>query len=105
LVAANALRSCGRLELSQRVSRAAEQSLLALSARPLEEALAQLLTEKPSLAIAAPDELAQASDLAARTFRVDAEQVDALVRLAGELTVVNNAFGHVVKLAQLGDPS
>jgi two-component system, chemotaxis family, sensor kinase CheA len=105
LVAANALRSCGRVGLSQRVSRATEQSLLAFSAQPLERALRQLFAEEPTSVVAIPEELVPSSEVAARTFRIDAEQVDALVRLAGELTVVNNAFGHVVKLAQAGDPS
>src|SRR6185437_12209174 len=86
-------------------SRATEQSLLALLAQPLQEALAQLLTAEGSTESAAPADSERAPEIAARTFRVDAEQVDALVRLAGELTVVNNAIGHVVKLAQAGDPS
>ncbi len=106
-VAANALRFCGRMELSERISRETGQSLLALSVQPLQEALARLLTAETP----APAEMAAAADAVrgpeavARTFRVDAEQVDALVRLAGELTVVNNAIGHVVKLARMGDPS
>ncbi|MGH8320121.1 MAG: chemotaxis protein CheA [Steroidobacteraceae bacterium] len=104
LVAANALRFCGRIELSQRVSRATEQSLLALSALPLQQALAQLLDERGPV-VPAPADPVQSPDVAARTFRIDAEQVDALVRLAGELTVVNNAIGHAVKLARAGDPS
>lgn len=104
-VAANALRFCGRSELSASVSRATEQSLLALSAQPLQELLAQALAEEtPSVMAAAADSVA-VPEVAARTFRIDAEQVDALVRLAGELTVVNNAIAHVVGLARTGDPS
>jgi two-component system, chemotaxis family, sensor kinase CheA len=103
--AANALRFCNRIEASERISRATGQSLLALSVQPLQEALAQLLTEEvPSQMAAAADPL-RAPEIAARTFRIDAEQVDALVRLAGELTVVNNAIGHVAKLARESDPS
>lgn len=103
--AANALRSCGRIELSQRISRAAEESLLAQSAQPLQRALAQLSADEPGSGAAAPLPPAQLPEAAARTLRIDEEQIDALVRLAGELTVVNNAIGHVVKLAQAGDLS
>ena len=39
-------------------------------------------------------------EAAAQTLRIDAERVDALVRLTGELTVAKNAAGHVAKLAQ-----
>ncbi len=103
-VAANALRFCGRLELSGRISRAAGQSLMALSVQPLREALAQLLSAETPEEVAATVAAAHAPELLARTLRIDAEQVDALVRLAGELTVVNNAIGHVAKLARAGDP-
>ncbi|MGH8289149.1 MAG: chemotaxis protein CheA [Steroidobacteraceae bacterium] len=103
LVAANALRFCSRIELSQRISRATEQSLLTLSAQPLRQALLQLFSDEPGPAVAVP-ESAQ-PEVAARTLRIDAEQVDALVRLAGELTVVKNAIGHVVKLARPDDAS
>src|SRR6185437_10381825 len=98
--AANALRYCGRVELAATISRAARQSLLELSAQPLQEALARLLTGEARAATAAVDTAAAA---VARTFRIDADQIDALVRLAGELTVVNNAIGHVARLAQAGD--
>ncbi|MGH8202020.1 MAG: chemotaxis protein CheA [Steroidobacteraceae bacterium] len=104
-VAANALRFCGRAALSERISRATEQSLLALSVQPLQEALAQLLSAETPAEIAAAADALRAPEVVARTFRIDAEQVDALVRLAGELTVINNAIGHVVKLARAGDPS
>jgi two-component system chemotaxis sensor kinase CheA len=104
-VAANALRSCGLAQPSEQISRATEQSLLALSIQPLSEALALLLTEEPPAEMAAAPDHGRAPELGARTFRVDAEQVDVLVRLAGELTVVNNAIGHLAKLARAGDPS
>jgi two-component system chemotaxis sensor kinase CheA len=105
LSAANALRFCKRGELSLRVSRATEQSLLALSSQPLRQVLAQLLGDEPDSGVAMPADVVQSPEVAARTFRIDAAQVDALVRLAGELTVVNNAVGHLVKLARAGDPS
>ena len=104
-VAANALRFCGHTELCERIYRATEQSLLAVSVQPLQDALAHLLTaETPAGMVAAADAV-RGPETVARSFRVDAEQVDALVRLAGELTVVSNAIDHVVKLAQAGDLS
>jgi two-component system chemotaxis sensor kinase CheA len=105
-VAANALRFCGRLELIASVTRATEQSLLALSADPLQQALARLFAATaptPTAAVHAGS--VAAPEMVARTFRIDSEQVDALVRLAGELTVVNNAIGHVAGLARTGDPA
>jgi len=104
-VAANALRFCGRPESSERIFRATRQSLLALSVQPLRDALAQLLAdETPAEAAAAADSV-RATESLARTLRIDADQVDAVVRLAGELTVINNAIGHVTRLVRAGDPS
>jgi two-component system chemotaxis sensor kinase CheA len=40
-----------------------------------------------------------------RTLRVDVERIDALVKLAGEMTVVRNALAHAVSLAQSGGAS
>jgi two-component system, chemotaxis family, sensor kinase CheA len=103
--AANALRSCSRMALAERVSRATTQSLVALSVQPLQEALTQLLSgETPAQTTAAANTV-RAPQPVARTLRIDAEQIDALVRVAGELTVVNNAIGHVAKLARAGDPA
>ncbi|HXS22443.1 MAG TPA: chemotaxis protein CheA [Steroidobacteraceae bacterium] len=101
LVAANALRFCDRTELCQGIESATERSLAQRTAQPLRHALSQLL---PAAAPAAPALPAQ-PEVTARTLRIDAEQVDALVRLAGELTVVKNAIGHAVKLARPGDAS
>ncbi len=55
------------------------------------------------VAVAAPPRPPSA---AARTLRIDAGRVDALVRLTGELTVVKNALGHAARLARDGgDPA
>jgi two-component system, chemotaxis family, sensor kinase CheA len=104
LAAANALRFCGRLQQAHMLSRATERSLLERSAQPLRQALADLFTAVPPVAAVGP-ELLQPANVAARTVRVDADRVDALVRLAGELMVVKNAIGHVAKLAIAGDRS
>ena len=104
LVAANALRFCGRSEQAHAIAGATERSLLERSVRPLQQALAELFNPTTSMAEAG---VASARPLnqSARTVRVDAERVDALVRLAGELTVLKNSMGHVVKLALAGDPT
>ena len=39
-------------------------------------------------------------NIAVRALRVEVERIDALVRLAGELTVLKNALGHASRLAQ-----
>jgi two-component system, chemotaxis family, sensor kinase CheA len=39
-------------------------------------------------------------DFASRTLRIDAERVDRLVDLTGELIIAKNAIGHTAKLAQ-----
>ena len=41
----------------------------------------------------------EARDAAVRVLRVDVERVDALVKLAGELTVAKNALAHAAALA------
>jgi two-component system chemotaxis sensor kinase CheA len=41
----------------------------------------------------------------ARTLRVEASRIDALVNMTGELTVAKNSIGHIVKLTQKGDAS
>ncbi len=84
MAAANALRFCGRPALAASLSRATEQSLLARSADPLQHALAQLFATEAVVPSAAQAESAAAPEVVARTFRIDAGQVDALVRLAGE---------------------
>ncbi|HVC30378.1 MAG TPA: chemotaxis protein CheA [Steroidobacteraceae bacterium] len=104
-VAANALRFCGRIGLSRRIAAAAERSLLERSAQPLRQALERVLARETPSGSSAAGDLTPAPDVAARTVRIDAGQVDALVRLAGELAVISNAIGHVAKLAQTSDPS
>ncbi|HEX3673967.1 MAG TPA: chemotaxis protein CheA [Rhizomicrobium sp.] len=60
-------------------------------------AITQALTEAPM-----PEKASAPDDTAPRSFRVDAERVDALVNLTGELTVAKNTAGHLAKLAQDG---
>lgn len=82
-----------------------DESLRRKDARPLRERLAALLgaiqSEGAAQSVDAPIPLQDVS--LARTFRVEAERVDALVRLTGELTIVKNAIGHSVQVQQAGN--
>jgi two-component system chemotaxis sensor kinase CheA len=67
------------------------------------EALLTVATPTPAIVVE-PVALSQ-QDAAPRALRVDVERIDALVRLAGEMTVIKNAVGHAARLAQDGgDP-
>ena len=117
--AANAVRFCGMDAHAESLERAAQQSSAQNSPR-LRDAIAQLLA-MPSVALArglssvgpARDTSGSLADSAAtprketsvRTLRINAEQIDALVRLTGELTIAKNAVGHTAKLAQANTDS
>ncbi len=102
LVAANVLRFCRQIADADLITRATEQSLGQKNARYLQEAIAKALAPTPASAPQLAAEVSEQAqpEVAARSLRVDAERVDALVRLTGELTVVKNAIGHVLKLAE-----
>src|SRR5690606_19505504 len=72
----------------------------------LRSALAQVLDEAPAQLPAASDQPPHEAGSPApsvRTLRVDAERVDALVRLAGELVVARNALSHLARRAVAQD--
>jgi two-component system chemotaxis sensor kinase CheA len=96
-VAANVFRQVGQNGNATLVQQAMRKSLAALSPNDLVDQITRSMSAPASSE--SPVAYAQA-DSALRTLRVNAEQVDALVRLTGELTVVKNAIGHAVKLAQ-----
>ena len=103
--AANAMRFCGMDAHAKSFERAGQQSSAQNSPR-LRDAIAQLLG-MPSVAPAQDASGARADsaatprkELSARTLRINAEQIDALVRLTGELTIAKNAVGHTARLAQ-----
>lgn len=79
-----------------------DESLRIRSAQPLRNAIADRLNPESeadaSASVDAISEVASSDLTLSRTLRVDAERVDALVRLTGELTVVKNAIGHAIKL-------
>ena len=99
--AANALRSAGRSAQADHVERTTASGLA-----PEDEMRALAAVIQASLASAeetTPDHAAPAVSSpqeTSRSLRVDTDRVDALVKLAGELTVVKNALGHAAGLAQ-----
>jgi two-component system chemotaxis sensor kinase CheA len=99
LTAENALRFCGLDGHAENISRASQRSRAAHTPHGLRDAIVQVLgTQAP---VRAPAAAATArAEGAVRTLRINAEQIDALVRLTGELTVAKNALGHTAKLAQ-----
>jgi two-component system chemotaxis sensor kinase CheA len=101
IVAANVLRNEDRPADADRVGRGLELALAENDARTLREAIELVLREvaPPTVAPAAHHE----PQVAARTLRIDADRIDALVNLTGELTVAKNAIGHATKLAENGD--
>ena len=103
-LAANVFRYLGRSDVAERIADAVTESLAGPDptglARAIEAAM-ESLNDTP-----APDPIepvAIRTDPLSRSLRVDAERVDALVDLTGELTVAKNAIGHIAMLAREGD--
>jgi two-component system chemotaxis sensor kinase CheA len=104
-VAANVFRHLSRLPQADRIASATAASLAARDAEPLRQAIRD---ELGRLALPASERApaipvgtgSQPTSQATQTLRVDAERIDALVKLTGELLVVKNAIGHSVKLAE-----
>ncbi len=97
-LAANVFRHLGRPDVTERIVDAVTESLTGHDPTSLARAIetaAESLNEAP-----APDPVAIRPDPLSRSLRVDAERVDALVNLTGELTVAKNAIGHIAMLAQ-----
>jgi two-component system, chemotaxis family, sensor kinase CheA len=103
-LAANVFRHLERPGVAERIVEAVADSLAAsdptMLARAIEAAI-ESLNETPSPDPVAP--VAVRTDPLSRSLRVDAERVDALVDLTGELTVAKNAIGHIAMLAREGD--
>jgi two-component system, chemotaxis family, sensor kinase CheA len=98
LTAANAMRFCGRHDQAEVLRRALGSGVGEAALLSLRSAITQLL-EADSAAPAHKAEASQATEAVTRTLRVDAERIDSLVRLTGELTVAKNAIAHTAKLA------
>ncbi|MES2626140.1 MAG: chemotaxis protein CheA [Pseudomonadota bacterium] len=100
MAAANVLVYCGHNSAAERITYASSQSLAEGTTRYLQEQLVQALRNPIVAEVSQSLPAAPArADIFARTLRVDAERVETLVRLIGEMTVVKNAIGHVVNLA------
>ena len=103
-VTANVFRHLGYADVAERIVKAVAESRAGSDpnslARAIELAI-ESLGEAP-----APDPVARVAirtDPLSRSRRVNAERIDALVSLTGELTVAKNAFRHIAMLAQEGD--
>lgn len=103
-VSVNVLRHAGRVSEASALQQAADEGLRLGQAAPLTAALRQLLREPAPTAPPEPAKpaLRLPDGVALRTLRVEVERIDALVKLAGELTVVKNAVGHASRLAKDG---
>jgi two-component system chemotaxis sensor kinase CheA len=103
-VVANAIRHGADREVPDTLAAAIDESLRARDTRALRASIDALLgaTQAKPVAVREPtSHQASNQDLTiGRTLRVEAERVDALVRLTGELTTVKNAIGHAIKLQQ-----
>jgi two-component system, chemotaxis family, sensor kinase CheA len=96
-VAGNVLRFLSRHSDVQDVERAVSFFLTNNDAAPLTDAIGRLLgANRGAAPIVAPE---VRSESAARSLRVDAERVDALVALTGELIVAKNAIAHIARSA------
>jgi two-component system chemotaxis sensor kinase CheA len=91
--ATNVLRACGWAQ---------EADAIAATDGPAALAMALDAVLQPAEAPVAAPVLPQPEtvDRAARALRVDVSRIDTLVKLTGELTVVKNAVGHAVRLAE-----
>jgi two-component system chemotaxis sensor kinase CheA len=99
LVAANVLRSLGRVSEAEQIAAIARDSATLGNAEGLRRALA---AADDGRAPADGDETTAHERRGTReqTLRVSALRVDELVKLTGELTIVKNAIGHAVKVAE-----
>jgi two-component system chemotaxis sensor kinase CheA len=108
-VTTNVLRSTGRSPDADRVLRALESSLAAKDSNGLRAAIQEVLAGGSSMAAPALHAASETEpERKARTLRVDATRVDALVDLTAELTVAQNSIGHAAtlideQLPELGD--
>jgi two-component system chemotaxis sensor kinase CheA len=99
LVAANVLTALRRDDEARAVREATAAALAQKSAEILRRNLERLLA--PDAPMQAGAGAQHGGDSASTTLRVDAERVDALVRLTGELTIAKNALLHTTARAQL----
>ena len=106
--AANAFRHARRNDLAERIAGAGASAIANRDAGVLDAALGVALEQLEQDAKPAgqpptlPGNKGVATDsLASRTLRVDEARVESLVNLAGELIVLKNSFGHLVKRIEM----
>jgi two-component system chemotaxis sensor kinase CheA len=99
LAAANVLMALRRDDEAKAVREATAASLAQKSVESLRRSLERLLA--PDAPMPAGGAASHGPDAASATLRVDAERVDALVRLTGELTIAKNALLHTTARVQL----
>ena len=95
--AANVLRHLSRGADAGEIERAVSSFLTDGDVAPVANAITRSLGTDRAVAPAAP--ATAQPDAIARSFRVDAERVNALVALTGELIVAKNAIAHISKTA------
>ncbi|WP_375410145.1 chemotaxis protein CheA [uncultured Methylobacterium sp.] len=101
--AANALRSVGRSDDAERCGQAFEHGADAILGA-IETILAGRQGAPSPMDTVKVSEGAEPPGVeVARTLRVDASRVDALVTLVGELVVARNAFGHLATRVEAGE--
>ena len=103
-VAANVFRYLGHPDIAERIVEAITESAAGSDPTSIAHAIKSAMESLDEAS--APDPVAPVAiriDPLSRSLRVDAERVDALVSLTGELTVAKNAIGHIAMLAREGD--
>jgi two-component system chemotaxis sensor kinase CheA len=103
-VSVNVLRHAGWVNEALELQRASAESLRLGQAAPFTEFLGTLLKNPPAVSAAETinQSMPRPDEIAVRAIRVEVERIEALVKLAGELTVVKNALGHASRLAKDG---
>jgi two-component system chemotaxis sensor kinase CheA len=104
ITAANTMRYCGRYDQAEVLQSALGRGVAEDARLSLRRAITQLLASDSAVS-GAKAESSHPAETVTRTLRVDAERIDFLVRLTGELTVAKNAIGHTAKLAQANGDS
>jgi two-component system, chemotaxis family, sensor kinase CheA len=103
-LAANVFRYLGRPDVAERIADVVMESLAGPDSTGLVRAIEAAIENRNDTPTADPIEpVATRTDPLSRSLRVDAERVDALVDLTGELTVAKNAIGHIAMLARKGE--
>ncbi len=99
-VATNVLRRKEQPDAADEIERALRLAKTHRDLTILSAAIARCLAGPTASTLEpAADGIPMRQEAAARTLRIDADRVDTLVALAGELTVAKNSLGHLAKLA------